>query len=51
MTEIENIAYKRSQRGFFGREVLPIEKSGLRPVELNPGQDVRRSRPRMGMQQ
>jgi hypothetical protein len=49
MAEIENIAYKRSQRGFFGREVLPIEKSGLRTVELHPGQDARRSLPRMGI--
>ena len=49
MAETENIAYKRSQRGFFGREVLPIEKSGLRTVGLNPGQDARRSLPRMGI--
>jgi hypothetical protein len=50
MAKIENIVYKRSQPGFFGREALPIEKSGLRTVELQPGRDARRSLPRMGMQ-
>jgi hypothetical protein len=50
MAETENIAYKRSQRVFFGRESLPIEKFGLWPVEPNPGRNAVRSLPRMRTQ-
>ena len=45
MAETENIAYKRSQRVFFGRELLPIEKCGLWPVAPDPGRNAARSLP------
>jgi hypothetical protein len=50
MGETENVAYKRSQRAFFGRELLWIEKFGLWPVEPNPGRNAACSLARMGIQ-
>jgi len=50
MAELENVAYKRSQRAFFGRELLSIENPGLWPVEPNPGLNAARSLPRMSAQ-
>jgi hypothetical protein len=40
MAKLENVAYKRSQRTFFGRELLGSEKPGLWPVEPNPGRNA-----------
>jgi hypothetical protein len=53
MAELENVAYKRPQRGFFGREVLGIEKPGqgeTTAVEPNPGRNAARSLPPMSIE-
>jgi hypothetical protein len=50
MAKTENIAYKRSQPAFFGRELLSIEKFGLWPVEPNPGRNAVRSLPLMSIE-
>jgi hypothetical protein len=50
MAEAENVAYKRSQRVFFGREVLLIEKSGLSAVGRNLGRNAAPSLPRRSVE-
>jgi hypothetical protein len=47
MAKVENVAYKRSQRAFFGREVLSMEKSGFSAIEGNLGRNAARSLPPM----
>jgi hypothetical protein len=50
MAKFENVAYKRSQRAFFGRELLWIEKPRFWPVEPNPGRNASRSLPQMSIE-
>ncbi len=50
MAKTENVAYKRSQRAFFGREVLWIEESELWPVERNSGRNAARSLSQMSIE-
>jgi hypothetical protein len=50
MAKAENVAYKRSQRAFFGREALPIEKSGFSTVRQNLGRNAARSLPRRSVE-
>jgi hypothetical protein len=46
MAKVENVAYKRSQRTFFGREVFPIDKSGLGFSNETQGETPRGARRR-----
>ena len=50
MAKAENIAYRRSQRVFFGREVFPIEKSWFSTVRQNLGRNAVRSQPPMSVE-
>jgi len=50
MAKVENVAHKRSQRVFFGREVFPIDKSGLWLFERDPGRNAARTLPLMSIE-